>query len=159
MPQSEPLPSRWMKMARAGAIFLVAGLAGCAGVQQEPAQIAYGKVLSVQYRQEIRQEPNLTGAVVGGVAGGVVGHQFGKGNGKTAMTVLGAVAGAAVGSQYNKKEEVRPVADLVVQMADGKAFTITTADVGFRPGQPVRIIQQGRTATIEAIDDGARVIH
>ncbi|MGI9265678.1 MAG: glycine zipper 2TM domain-containing protein, partial [Gammaproteobacteria bacterium] len=33
--------------------------------------------------------------VAGGVIGGVIGHQFGKGNGRDAMTVVGTLIGAA----------------------------------------------------------------
>jgi outer membrane lipoprotein SlyB len=128
-------------------------LSACSNLSNEPAHIAYGKVLSVQTRQVVEQQPNLTGALVGGVAGGVVGHQFGKGNGKTAMTVLGAVAGAAAGSQYNQQETIKQVSDLAVQIQDGKVFTITTPAVGFQVGQAVRIVQQGRNATIEAINN------
>ncbi len=130
---------------------ILAWLTGCATVKNEPTRVVYGKVLSVQPHSVVEQQPNLTGAVVGGVAGGVVGHQFGKGNGKTAMTVLGAVAGATVGSQVGKMETVKQVSDLVVQMPDGQTFNITTPDVGFQPGQHVKIVQQGHKATIEAV--------
>lgn len=126
-------------------------LSACVTVPNQPPHVAYGKILSVAPRQVVEQQANLLGAAVGGVAGGVVGHQFGKGNGKTALTLLGAVAGAAAGSQVGQNESVRQVADLTIQMADGKIFTITTSDVGFRPGQHVRIVQQGRQASIEAI--------
>ena len=128
-------------------------LSACTSLQNEPVHIVYGKVLSVQNRQVVEQQPNVTGAVVGGVAGGVLGHQFGKGNGKTAMTVLGAVAGAAAGSQYNQKDTVHEATDLAVQMDDGKVLNITTQAVGFRVGQAVRIVQQGRQATIEALNN------
>ena len=128
-------------------------LSACTSLQKEPTHIAYGKVLSIQTRQVVEQQANLTGAVIGGVAGGVVGHQFGKGNGKTAMTVLGTVAGAAAGSQYKQNETIKQVSDLAVQMRDGKVFTITTQEVGFQLGQEVRIVQQGRKATIEAINN------
>jgi len=132
---------------------LACALSACTSLQNEPVHVVYGKVMSVQTRQVMEQQPNLAGAVVGGVAGSVVGHQFGKGNGKTAMTVLGAVAGAAAGSQYNQKETVKQVSDLAVQMQDGKVFTITTQAVGFQVGQEIKIVQQGRKATIEAINN------
>lgn len=128
-------------------------LSACTALPSEPVHVVYGKVVSVQPRQVVEQQPNLAGAAVGGVAGGVVGHQFGKGNGKTAMTVLGAVVGAAAGSQYHQSETLRAVSDLAVQMEDGKIFTLTTQDVGFQVGQGVRIVQQGHKATIEAINN------
>jgi outer membrane lipoprotein SlyB len=136
-------------MAAACLCFLTA----CASLKNEPVHIAYGKVVSIQNRQVIAQQPNLTGAAVGGIAGGVLGHQFGKGNGKTAMTVLGVVAGATAGSQYNQRDTVKQVSDLVVQMRDGQTFTLTAQEVGFQFGQKVRIVQQGRSATIEAINN------
>lgn len=128
-------------------------LSACTSLQNEPVHVVYGKVLSVQNRQVVEQQPNLTGAVVGGVAGGVLGHQFGKGNGKTVMTILGTVAGATAGSQYNQKETVHTATDLAVQMEDGKVLMITTQAVGFQLGQIVRITQQGRQATIEAFNN------
>ncbi len=130
---------------------VLALLTGCATVANEPTRVVYGKVLSVQPHSVVEQQPNLTGAVVGGVAGGVVGHQFGKGDGKTAITVLGVLAGATVGSQVGKSATVKQVTDLVVQMPDGQTFNIATPEVGFQPGQNVKIVQQGHKATIEAI--------
>jgi len=128
-------------------------LTGCASLENEPTHVVYGKVLSVHPHSVVEQNPNLTGAVVGGVAGGVVGHQFGKGDGKTAMTVLGVLAGATAGSQVGKSETLKQVTDLIVQMPDGQTFNITTPEVGFQPGQNVKIVQQGHKATIEAINN------
>jgi uncharacterized protein YcfJ len=105
-----------------GVILVIAFLSGCTSLPNEPENIAYGKVISVQHLQVVEQAPNLTGAVVGGIAGGVIGHQFGKGNGKTAMTVLGTVAGAAVGSQYNQKGEIKQMSDLLVRFSDGQTL-------------------------------------
>ena len=60
-----------------------------------------------QYQQQYPQQgyatPNegdgvLTGAAIGTVAGGIIGNQFGKGNGKTAMTVAGAIGGLFLGA-------------------------------------------------------------
>ncbi len=127
-------------------------LAGCSTTINEPPTVLYGEVVSVRSYQVTEQQPNLTGALVGGVAGGVVGNQFGKGNGKKAMTVVGAVAGAAVGSQVGQTQQTRSHTDLSVRMPDNTVISITTADVGFRVGQAVKISQRGKQATIEAIN-------
>jgi outer membrane lipoprotein SlyB len=127
-------------------------LSACTTFNSEQTHVAFGKIVSIENRQIIGNEPNLAGALLGGVAGGAVGHQFGKGNGKTAMTVLGAVTGAAAGSQYNRAETAKQVSDLGVQMQDGRVFTITTTTNEFRLGQSVKIVQQGHKATIEAIN-------
>jgi len=42
------------------------------------------------------------GAVGGAVAGGLIGNQFGRGTGRTAMTVLGAVGGGFAGNAVEK---------------------------------------------------------
>jgi surface antigen len=41
-------------------------------------------------------------AIAGSVLGGVVGHQFGKGSGRTAMTIIGAVAGGLIGGNIGR---------------------------------------------------------
>lgn len=123
-------------------------LAGCSTTINEPPTVLYGEVVSVRSYQVTEQQPNLTGALVGGV----VGNQFGKGNGKKAMTVVGAVAGAAVGSQVGQTQQTRSHTDLSVRMPDNTVISITTADVGFRVGQAVKISQRGKQATIEAIN-------
>lgn len=127
-------------------------LSGCASAPKGPPLVLYGQVLAVQPHQVVEQKANMTGAVVGGVAGGVVGNQFGKGNGRKAMTALGVVAGAVVGSQVGKTQEVKAVTDLQVRMPDSTVIAVTTNDAGFRVGQTVKITQQGKQATIEAVN-------
>lgn len=47
---------------------------------------------------------NTTGATLGGAAlGGLLGSQFGRGDGRLAMTALGTLAGAAIGNQIGRK--------------------------------------------------------
>ena len=60
------------------------------------------------------------GAVAGGVVGGVVGNQFGKGNGRAAMTVLGAVGGGVAGNEIEKRSRSITVYQLQVRMDDGR---------------------------------------
>ncbi|WP_423600426.1 beta/gamma crystallin-related protein [Roseateles sp. MS654] len=55
-------------------------------------------------QKEVRDRPNVGGAVVGGVLGGILGHQFGGGSGQTAATAAGAIGGAVVGSNVNRKD-------------------------------------------------------
>ena len=47
---------------------------------------------------------NETGATLGGAAlGGLLGSQFGRGDGRLAMTALGTLAGAAIGNRVGKR--------------------------------------------------------
>jgi len=55
-------------------------------------------------QQEVRDRPNVGGAVVGGVLGGILGHQFGGGTGRDIATAAGAVGGAVVGSNVNRND-------------------------------------------------------
>jgi len=81
------------------------------------------------------------GAVAGGVLGGVVGHQFGKGNGKKAMTVLGAVGGAVAGHQVEKATTAKVVGYRVqVQLDNGETRTFEPAQLdGLKVGDRVRV--------------------
>jgi outer membrane lipoprotein SlyB len=85
------------------------------------------------------------GAVVGGVVGGVVGHQFGKGDGKKAMTVVGAVGGAVAGNEIEKRRNRKVVGYRVkVQLDNGEWRTFEPAQLdGLKVGDRVRV-EQGR---------------
>ena len=55
-------------------------------------------------QKEVRDRPNVGGAVIGGVLGGILGHQFGGGSGQAVTTAAGAIGGAVVGSNVNRKD-------------------------------------------------------
>jgi hypothetical protein len=48
-------------------------------------------------REQVRESPNVGGAVVGAILGGVLGHQIGSGRGNDVATVGGALAGRSRG--------------------------------------------------------------
>ena len=43
-----------------------------------------------------------THAIAGSVIGGVIGHQFGKGDGRKAMTIVGAIVGGMIGGNIGR---------------------------------------------------------
>lgn len=93
-----------------------------------------GVVESVQ-AVKIKGEAHGVGAVAGGVLGGVVGNQFGKGNGRKAMTVLGAVGGGVAGHEIEKNVNAKTVYKVRVRMDDGSLRTLQQSqapDVGTR---------------------------
>lgn len=85
-------------------------LAGCQTTMQQPAKVLYpvekcGEVQVPEYG--VLDRPASDGEVLGGaVIGGVVGNQFGKGDGKAAMTILGAIVGGNVAANQRKQEPV-----------------------------------------------------
>ena len=52
--------------------------------------------------------PSYTPLILGGVAGGVIGNQFGKGSGKTLMTVAGALLGGSIGRDVTRRQGAYP---------------------------------------------------
>lgn len=121
-------------------------LVGCANMQTNSTPIKQAMVIGVQSTYITINDPNLTGAAVGGITGGVIGHQFGKGNGRTAMTVLGALGGAAVGSQVNAQKTVPGYA---VTIRNNEGEVITFNNQNYIPvGQVVNYRNQNNRITL-----------
>jgi outer membrane lipoprotein SlyB len=83
------------------------------------------------------------GAVAGGVVGAAVGNQFGKGNGRSAMTVLGAVGGGVAGHEVEKRARSHTVHEVRVRMDDGSLRTIEQAQPSAQAGD--RVVVEGKT--------------
>lgn len=63
------------------------------------------------------------GAVAGGLTGMVVGNQFGRGDGRTAMTVLGGVGGAYAGNEIEKNVKRSTSYEVRVRLDKGGVAT------------------------------------
>jgi uncharacterized protein YcfJ len=101
---------------------------GCGVVASEKTETRKGQASGV-------------GAVGGAVAGGVVGNQFGRGNGKTAMTVVGAVGGAVAGNEIEKNVKKYTVWITTVTFRDGTQKRYErSSDPGLRAGDVVKIV-------------------
>ena len=93
-------------------------------------------------RTETRKgQTSGVGAVGGAVAGGVIGNQFGRGNGKTAMTVVGAVGGAVAGNEIEKNVKKTTVWITTVTFKDGSTKTYeNSSDPNLRAGDVVKVV-------------------
>lgn len=100
-----------------------------------------GVVESVQ-AVKVKGEAHGVGAVAGGVLGGVVGNQFGKGNGRTAMTVIGAVGGGVAGHEIEKNVKAKTVFSVRVRMDDGSLRTLQQSQA---PAVGARVKVDGST--------------
>lgn len=52
-----------------------------------------------------RNEGSAAAGIVGGLIGGLIGHQFGGGDGKTALTVIGAMLGASMARDHVRRDQ------------------------------------------------------
>ncbi len=101
---------------------------GCGVVSKEQTETRKGKASGV-------------GAVGGAVAGGVVGNQFGRGDGKTALTVVGAVGGAVAGNEIEKNVKKYTVWITTVTFKDGTQKSYErSSDPGLRAGDVVKLV-------------------
>lgn len=110
----------------------------------KPVAVASANLGAVQEIETLTEAaPSGAGAVVGGLLGGVVGHQFGKGDGKKAMTVVGAVGGAVAGHQIEKSQNRKVIGYRVkVHLDNGDTRTFEPAQLdGLKVGDRVRIDQ------------------
>lgn len=99
-----------------------------------------GKIEAIK-TTEVAGKGTGVGAVAGGVAGAVVGNQFGKGDGKTAMTVAGAAGGAYVGHEVEKHVKRTAQYHVTVRMDNGTYQTVSQdTKPAFVVGDRVKII-------------------
>jgi outer membrane lipoprotein SlyB len=112
-----------------------------AQVAAAPACQSCGVVESVRTYQR-KGEGSGVGAVAGGVVGAVVGNQFGKGNGRSAMTVIGAVGGGVAGNEIEKRSKSVTVTEVRVRMDDG---TLRTFEPKVVPNAGDRVMVQGQS--------------
>lgn len=136
-----------MKKFISGFILAVSlSLVGCATTGSNTSPIKQGMVIGIQNTTVSINDPNLGGAAIGAAAGGVVGHQFGKGDGKTAMTILGALGGAVIGSQVNSQKMV-PGYAVTIRGYDGEVFTFNSQNY-LSVGQTVNYRNQNNRITL-----------
>jgi uncharacterized protein YcfJ len=97
-------------------------------------------VVSNAYTETRKGKASGVGAVGGAVVGGVVGHQFGGGNGKTAMTALGAVGGGLAGNEIEKDMKKYTVWVTTVTFKDGtRRIYERTNNPGLKAGDVVKL--------------------
>jgi outer membrane lipoprotein SlyB len=88
----------------------------------------------------------LGGAAVGGIAGSTVGG----GKGSAIAAVVGAVVGGIAGSAAEEGITRKQGVEVTVKMDNGEMLAIIQEDggEGFKPGERVRLLQDGRTTRV-----------
>jgi len=81
------------------------------------------------------------GAVAGGLAGALLGNQFGRGDGRTVMTIAGGAGGAYLGNKVEQNTRRSTAYKIVVRMENGSLRTIyQTEPPNVVIGGPVQIV-------------------
>jgi outer membrane lipoprotein SlyB len=141
------------------ALLAAVSVAGCAsglgGGDYERAEarrvmnVRMGVVESVRLvKLEGTKSPvgTLGGAAVGGIAGSTVGGGKGSAIAAVVGAVVGGIAGAAAEEGMTRKQGV----EVTVKMDNGEMLAIIQEDggEGFKPGERVRLLQDGRTTRV-----------
>lgn len=91
----------------------------------------------------------LAGTVGGGAIGGILGSSIGGGSGRRIATVAGAVGGAAAGSAAEDRLNRVTAWEIEIRREDGQNIVVVQkADQPFQVGQRVRIVGNGRNASV-----------
>ena len=98
---------------------------------------------------QLSGSPSGVGAVAGGLTGAVVGSQFGRGDGRTALTVLGAAGGALAGNAIEKDMKKTTAWRITVRMDDDSHRALSQAEPpALAVGDKVRVVQ-GRAVALK----------
>lgn len=90
---------------------------------------------------EVQGDASGLGAAAGGLAGAVVGNQFGRGSGRTVMTIAGAAGGAYAGNSIEKNMKKHTLFRVTVRLDDGTVRTVSQSQpTPFAVGERVRIV-------------------
>lgn len=90
---------------------------------------------------QVQGDASGLGALAGGLAGAVVGNQFGRGDGRTVMTIAGAAGGAYAGNSIEKQVKKHTAYRVTVRLDDGTERTLSQAALPpFAVGERVRIV-------------------
>lgn len=127
-------PARSARIALAGLALSLGAVGGTLAACTD-----CGTVTAVSaYKKE--GQASGVGAVAGGVGGALLGNQFGKGGGKTALTVAGAAGGAYAGHQVEKSMKSTTGWNVAVKMDNGETRKFSFgAEPAFKQGDKVKV--------------------
>ena len=146
-----------------GALALAAlatlGLTGCASnltgdtysrsEARRAMVVKFGTVQSVRFVKLEGTKSNV-GTLAGGAIGGIAGSSIGRGKGSAVGAVLGAVAGGVAGAAVEEGVTRSQGVEVTVRMDDGRYMAVVQEYAGedFRPGERVRVVQNGGTMRV-----------
>ena len=137
---------------------LVLGLSGC------PASLSGSAYTRTQARslqavetgtvESVRQvliegTKSNVGTATGAALGGIAASNVGGGRGQVAATIGGALIGGLAGGATEEAITRQPGLEIIVRLDTGRTVAVTqAADELFRPGERVRVLDDGYTARV-----------
>jgi outer membrane lipoprotein SlyB len=92
----------------------------------------------------IQGSDTAAGPVAGGAVGGIAGSTIGHGKGSAVAAVLGVVGGAVAGRAIEQGATSKDALEITVKLDSGELRAIVQeADIGFKPGDRVRLVSSG----------------
>ena len=141
------------------ALVATLGMVGCAsnlsgdtysrGEARRAMVVKFATVQSVRL-VKLEGTKSPVGTVAGGAIGGIAGSGVGGGRGSAVAGVIGAVAGGLAGSAIEEGVTRRQGVEVTVRLDGGRYLAVVQQDAGenFRPGERVRLVQDGGTMRV-----------
>ena len=141
------------------ALVATLGMAGCAsnlsgdtysrGEARRAMVVKFATVQSVRL-VKLEGTKSPVGTVAGGAIGGIAGSGVGGGRGSAVAGVIGAVAGGLAGSAIEEGVTRSQGVEVTVRLDGGRYLAVVQQDAGenFRPGERVRLVQDGGTMRV-----------
>ena len=111
--------------------------------------VKFATVQSVRF-VKLEGTKSQVGTVAGGAVGGIAGSGVGGGRGSAVAAVLGAVAGGMAGAAIEEGVTRSQGVEVTVRLDGGRYMAVVQQDAGenFRPGERVRLVQDGGTMRV-----------
>jgi len=93
---------------------------------------------------QIEGDKSVLGTAGGGYVGYELGRTLGSGGGRDLAGAVGAVAGAAVGQTVEERATRQNALQITIDLDRGETIAVVqAADVGFAPGERVKVLRRG----------------
>ncbi|ROH86232.1 glycine zipper 2TM domain-containing protein [Pseudomethylobacillus aquaticus] len=133
-------------------------LAGCASSNSgavykrgEARQVQTVKMGTVESVRTVKLEGTKSpvGTVGGAAVGGIAGSTIGGGRGSAIATVIGAIVGGIAGSAVEEGVTRSDGLEITIKLDSGGMIAVVQeADVQFKPGDRVRLLESGGTTRV-----------
>ncbi len=109
--------------------------------------VHFGEIVEIE-SVKLEGTQSGIGAATGAAVGGIGGSKIGGGKGKSIATIAGVVAGGLLGNMVEKKSTESTGLNLTVRLDSGEHVSVVQQGGGFRIGDRVKVLVQGRSSRV-----------